>query len=546
MKPRHIAIAVMIATIWGVNFVVIDVGLAFLSLLLFAGLRFVAAAFPAVLFVRRPAIPWRWFLAVGLSLGVGLFGLLFIGMHIGMPAGLSSVVLQTQALFTALFAAVMLRERPRRTQLGGMAVAFAGIGLIGLSLGQGSPLLAFALCVAAAAMWGLANIGLRRAQPPDAFAVMVWVSLVPPLPLLGLSLLFEGPRADLHALAHVSLGGLGALIYIAYVSTLVGYGIWGWLLRRYGAGASRPRSPSRWARDERPPRPAGHPLPYGRRGRRLLPRTARAPRTRPGRRGPGRARHDRRGAAPHRRRAAYGRRGLPAGQRRARHPAARRRGRGRHGRVRTPGAGARRGGRPAPRARAVLPAPLRRGRDRALRRGRSRHRRAAHRLQRPVPLREDAARRDPARAAGERARRGCQALRRVGGRGHADAPGRRRRRAVRRRRLPVPDARAGRGRRHRRLGERRPCRARRDGLGGARRGPRTGAQTPPRRAAAGPRPVRRAVAGRHQGGAGRAGTDRGPGRTRAAAGARPGLARGGGRRPARIGDMKIGFGAPVG
>jgi O-acetylserine/cysteine efflux transporter len=236
MKPRHIAIAVMIAAIWGVNFVVIDVGLASLPPLLFAGLRFVAAAFPAVLFVRRPAIPWRWFLAVGLPLGVGQFGLLFIGMHIGMPAGLSSVVLQTQALFTALFAAVMLRERPRRTQLGGMAVAFAGIGLIGLSLGQGSPLLAFALCVAAAAMWGLANIGLRRAQPPDAFAFMVWVSLVPPLPLLGLSLLFEGPRADLHALAHVSLGGLGALFYIAYVSTLVGFGFWGWLMRRYDAG----------------------------------------------------------------------------------------------------------------------------------------------------------------------------------------------------------------------------------------------------------------------------------------------------------------------
>jgi O-acetylserine/cysteine efflux transporter len=236
MRPRHVAIAVVIAAIWGFNFVVIDVGLASLPPLLFAGVRFVAAAFPAVLFVRRPAIPWRWFLLIGLPLGVGQFGLLFIGMHIGMPAGLSSLVLQTQALFTAMFAAVMLRERPRRTQLAGMAVAFAGIALIGLSLGQGSPLLAFALCVAAAGMWGLANIGLRRAQPPDAFAFMVWVSLVPPIPLLLLSVIFEGPRADLHALAHVSAGGLGALFYVAYVSTLVGFGAWGWLMRRYDAG----------------------------------------------------------------------------------------------------------------------------------------------------------------------------------------------------------------------------------------------------------------------------------------------------------------------
>jgi O-acetylserine/cysteine efflux transporter len=236
MKPRHVAVAVVIAAIWGVNFVVIDVGLASMPPLLFAGLRFVAAAFPAVLFVRRPAIPWRWFPLVGLPLGVGQFGLLFIGMHIGMPAGLSSLVLQTQALFTAMFAAVMLRERARRTQLAGMVVAFAGIALIGLSLGQGSPTLAFALCIGAAGMWGLANIGLRKAQPPDAFAFMVWVSLVPPIPLLALSMVFEGPRADLHALAHISAGGLGALFYVAYISTLVGFGAWGWLMRRYDAG----------------------------------------------------------------------------------------------------------------------------------------------------------------------------------------------------------------------------------------------------------------------------------------------------------------------
>jgi O-acetylserine/cysteine efflux transporter len=236
MKPRHVAVAVLIAAIWGVNFVVIDVGLGSLPPLLFASLRFVAAAFPAVLFVRRPAVPLRWFAFVGLTLGAGQFGLLFTGMHLGMPAGLSSVVLQAQALFTAVFAAAMLRERPRKTQVAGIVVAFAGITVIGFSLGQGSPLLAFVLCVTAAAMWGLANIGMRVARPSDAFAFMVWMSLVPPLPLLGLSLALEGPHADLHAITHVSYGGVGALVYIAYLSTLVGFGTWGWLLRRYDAG----------------------------------------------------------------------------------------------------------------------------------------------------------------------------------------------------------------------------------------------------------------------------------------------------------------------
>jgi O-acetylserine/cysteine efflux transporter len=108
--------------------------------------------------------------------------------------------------------------------------------VIALSLGQGGPVLAFALCVGAAGMWGLANIGMRKAQPPDMFGFMVWVSVVPPLPLLALSLIFEGPRADLHALTHISASALGALAYIAYLSTLVGFGLWGWLMRRYNAG----------------------------------------------------------------------------------------------------------------------------------------------------------------------------------------------------------------------------------------------------------------------------------------------------------------------
>ncbi|MCO5987190.1 EamA family transporter [Actinoallomurus spadix] len=236
MRPRDIAIAVLIAAIWGLNFVIIHVGLGALPPLLFAALRFVAAAFPAVLFVRRPVIPWRRMALVGLPLGVGQFGLLFIAMHLGMPAGLSSLVLQTQALFTAAFAVPMLGERMRRAQAAGMLVAFTGIAVIAASLGQGGPMSAFVLCLGAAGMWGLANIGMRKAQPPDMFGFMVWVSLVPPLPLLALSLIFEGPRADLHALAHLSAGGLGALAYIAYLSTLVGFGLWGWLLRRYDAG----------------------------------------------------------------------------------------------------------------------------------------------------------------------------------------------------------------------------------------------------------------------------------------------------------------------
>ena len=60
--------------------------------------------------MRRP-LPWRWIAAYGLAQGLGQFGLLFVALQAGMPAGMASLVIQTQAFFTLLLAAPLLRER---------------------------------------------------------------------------------------------------------------------------------------------------------------------------------------------------------------------------------------------------------------------------------------------------------------------------------------------------------------------------------------------------------------------------------------------------
>jgi O-acetylserine/cysteine efflux transporter len=242
MRPSHLALAVLVAALWGVNFVVIDVGLEHFPPLLFCALRFLVAAVPAVFFVRRPKVALRWVVSVGLTLGVAKFGLLFIGMNQGMPAGLSSLVLQIQAVFTALLAITLLGERPGRARLVGMAVAFGGIVLAAIDEGTSGPLGAFALVIAAAAFWGVSNILTRKASPPDALSWMVWVSLVPPLPLFVLSLLFEGPGADLDALRALDWSGAGAIVYVAWVTTVFGFGVWGFLLRTYDASAVAPFS----------------------------------------------------------------------------------------------------------------------------------------------------------------------------------------------------------------------------------------------------------------------------------------------------------------
>ncbi|MFE5625020.1 EamA family transporter [Streptomyces virginiae] len=242
MRPVHTALAVLVAAVWGFNFVVIEIGLDHFPPLLLSALRFLVAALPAVFFVGRPKVAWKWIAGVGIALGIAKFGLLFTGMDAGMPAGLSSLVLQIQAVFTAVLAAVLLRERPGRVRVTGMAVALAGIAVAAVDGGTSGPVLGFTLVVAAAACWGVSNVLTRKASPPDALNFMVWVCTVPVVPLFGLSLLLEGPERDLAALRSLDWSGVGVIAYVAWVSTVFGFGAWGYLLRRYPASSVAPFS----------------------------------------------------------------------------------------------------------------------------------------------------------------------------------------------------------------------------------------------------------------------------------------------------------------
>ncbi|MDX2973408.1 EamA family transporter [Kribbella solani] len=242
MKPRDLLLALAAVTVWGINFVVIEVGLEGVPPLLLSALRFFFAAVPAIFLLGKPRVPWRYVVGVGLSLGVAKFGLLFIAMDHGVPAGLASLVLQCQVIFTVLFAIVVLRERPRPVQLLGIVIACVGIVLIVLDRKLSAPLGALLLVIVAGACWGVSNTITRYAKPSDTLRFMVWVSAVAVVPLLVLSLITEGPRADLDALRGIDLSGVGAIAFLAFAATLFGFGIWGYLLRQYDASTVAPFS----------------------------------------------------------------------------------------------------------------------------------------------------------------------------------------------------------------------------------------------------------------------------------------------------------------
>ena len=242
MKTKHVLLAIVVTALWGCNFVVIRVGLDSFPPLLLVALRFVLAAVPAF-FLPRPSMSWKRLISLGLMWFVTQFSFLFLGMAWGMPPGLASVVLQSQVFFTMAIAAVALRETPRPKQIAGTCVALAGLGLIGLTAGSGGvSVLGFTLVLAAALCWALGNILMRGAGTVDILPMIVWLSIIPPLPLLGMSYFFEGPEKIGQALTHLSVTGVGAVLYLTVFSTVIGYGGWGKLLKTYPAGVVAPFS----------------------------------------------------------------------------------------------------------------------------------------------------------------------------------------------------------------------------------------------------------------------------------------------------------------
>lgn len=121
MTRKDGLLALLVVVVWGLNFVVIKLGLHNMPPLMLAGLRFMLVAFPALLFVARPAIPLRLLLGYGLTISFGQFAFLFCAIGLGMPAGLASLVLQAQAFFTIILGAFVFGERLQGKQLAGIA-----------------------------------------------------------------------------------------------------------------------------------------------------------------------------------------------------------------------------------------------------------------------------------------------------------------------------------------------------------------------------------------------------------------------------------------
>jgi O-acetylserine/cysteine efflux transporter len=234
MKPADICLAVLVAVIWGLAFVGSRIVLKELSPTFMTALRFTIAAAPCLI-VPRPKVSWSILISISFTLFLGQFLTQAYGIAHDVPVGLTSVIVQSQALFTIGFAAVLFGERPSRMQTAGIAIAAIGLLMICGTVGYDFSVWAFAVLMISPITFAVGNLLLRRAQGVPMFDLFVWLYLVAAVPLLALTAVNDGVQPAWQALTHLSWAATLCMLGIGVISTCIAYWLWGRLLRDYSA-----------------------------------------------------------------------------------------------------------------------------------------------------------------------------------------------------------------------------------------------------------------------------------------------------------------------
>ena len=252
MKKKDIILAILLVIIWGVNFTVIKIGLDGFPSMLLVAFRYILTAFPAIFFIKPPKIELKLLIIYGLSVGVGQFACLFYAMEIGLPASLSSILLQLQAFISPILAYIILKEKLNKKQITGFVIAALGLFFIAKASSSTKitqiPFSSLLLVVLAATFWAYSNIltkiatnkATAKGEKLDIISLVVWSALIPPIPIMGVALLIDTPQTILMAVSNLDFVSIFSAMFLAYAANLFGYGVWSNLVSKYPLGKVAP------------------------------------------------------------------------------------------------------------------------------------------------------------------------------------------------------------------------------------------------------------------------------------------------------------------
>jgi O-acetylserine/cysteine efflux transporter len=232
LRGRDFGLLLLIVLAWAGNFLTSALALREIPPFLFTALRFALLALPLVFFIKRPAVgQWPRMLAVGLCVGVLHFGLSFLALKMSGDLSSPAIVMQSYVPMTTLLAWAVLGERFAWRTGVAIALSFSGVLVLGFDPLVLDRPLALLVMLVSASFLALGTVLMKGLRNLDVFSQQGWMALIALLPLLTISLLVE-PHG-LSQLASASWVAWAGGIYAAFVSSLLGHGLYYVLVQRY-------------------------------------------------------------------------------------------------------------------------------------------------------------------------------------------------------------------------------------------------------------------------------------------------------------------------
>ena len=233
MNAKHVVMAFSIVVLWGLNFVALKIAVLSLPPIFLAGLRFLLISIPWIFFVEKPKVSKKQFITLPITLGVLQYSLLYYGMSTGLSAGLSAVILQTQSFFTVIMSTILIKEKPRLNEILGLLIGALGVIILLINNNGDFKIESVLIILAAAISWGIANIQLKNLGNVNMVSFLIWISPFAAIVLFIISFILEYDLVLNIDFSNVEIKVFLSIFYTAYLSTVIGFTMWQYLLNKY-------------------------------------------------------------------------------------------------------------------------------------------------------------------------------------------------------------------------------------------------------------------------------------------------------------------------
>ncbi len=223
--------ALTVALAWGFNFAASKFSLLHFPPFFVIFIRYVIVAVVLLPFARKIDLSWKQLCLLSLLMVTLHFTLVFTAIWLGLDLGTTVIAIQLGAPFSCIFGAIFLKDYLGPWRSFGMLVAFSGIVVIAGTPSVTGNSLAFFLTVAGAAAWAASNVYMKSLKQTAIMPLLFWTALFSLPQTLAVSLLIESDHIELLQTAPTS--AWAGIIYSGLVSTILGYGLWYWLIRKY-------------------------------------------------------------------------------------------------------------------------------------------------------------------------------------------------------------------------------------------------------------------------------------------------------------------------